>query len=169
MKNISVNFMVLLINGIPQSLLTILAVHIFTRTKIYIKKYLLLSLMFAIATYLIRFLPIAIGVNTVLSLFVIVIEFEFTYKPKLSKLIRIIASAIVTFLMIVISEILNMLLLTAMYGQDHAIGLLNSSNGLIQGLSTIPINIFLGAFVCISYLVLKQVEKRKVKDGEAGS
>jgi len=169
MKNISVNFIVLLINGIPQSLLTVLAVHIFTKTKISFKKYLLLSFICAIAAYLIRFLPIAIGVNTVLVLFVIVIEFEFMYKPKLSKLIRIIVSTIITFLMIVISEILGMLLLTAMYGQGYAIGFLNSSNGLIQGLSTIPINIFLGAFVCIGYLVLRQVEKRKGKDGEAGS
>lgn len=169
MKNISVNFIVLLINGIPQSMLTVLAVHIFTKTKIHLKKYLLLSFICAIAAYLIRFLPIAIGVNTVLVLFVIIIEFEFTYKPKLSELICIITSVIVTFLMIVISEILNMLLLTTIYGQSHAIGFLNSSNGLVQGLSTIPINIFLGVFVCISYLILKQVEKRKGKDGKAGS
>lgn len=169
MKNISVNFIVLLINGIPQSLLTVLAVHIFTKTKIYFKKYLLLSLIFAVATYLIRFLPIAIGVNTVLTLFVIIIEFEFTYKTRLSKLLCIIVSAIITFLLIVFSEVLNMCLLTILYGQAKAEKLFVSNNGLTKGISTSPTNIFFSVFILIGYLILKKIEKRKEQNGKTGT
>lgn len=169
MNGISVNFLVLLLNGIPQALLTVLAVHLFTGTKIAAKQYLLLSAIFAAATYLIRFLPIAIGVNTVLSLFVIIFEFQFAYRTQLSKLIHTIASATGTFILIALSEVLNMLLLSAIFGQNNASAFLNSSNGLIQGFSTIPINLFFGIFIVIVYQILKQFEKRTDQNGKTGT
>jgi len=168
-NNISVNAIVLLVNGIPQSLLTVLALHVFSRTKLDARKYLLLALIFITATYLIRLLPIALGVNTVLSLFVLIIAFQFTYKTQLSKAIRIIASAVVAFMLIAVSEVLNILLLAMMYGYEKSRALVNSNNGLTQGISTIPTNVLLGVFILIGHLILRAAEKREMKDGEAGT
>jgi len=169
MSGISVNIIVFLITGIPQGLLSVLAVQIFTGTKIDIKKYLLLSLICIATTYLIRFLPIAIGVNTVLTLMVLIIAFQFVYKTQLSKVIRIIASAAVAFVLIAIAEILNMLLLIAIYGQATAEELFNSTDGLVRSIHTTPSNIFFAILIFIGYLILKKIEKRKKKDGEACS
>lgn len=168
MGSIAVNVLVLLMNGIPQSLLTVLALYIFTRTKIDIKKYLLLSLIFVIATYLVRFLPIALGVNTVLSLFILILTFQFAYKTQLSKVIRTIASASGIFILIAVSEVLNMLFLIAIYDRTRAEELFSSKEGLVRGIYTSPTNIFFAILIFLVYLILRTIEKRKKINGEAG-
>lgn len=169
MHSIAVSILALLIIGIPQCMLAVLALHIFTRTKINLKKYILLSLIYAIAAYLIRFLPIAIGVNTVLSFFIMILTFQFAYKTQLSMVIRITASASVVFILIAISEVFNMLLLTIIFNQQKAVALLNSSDKLIQSISTIPSNIFFLIFIFIGYFVVKKAEKREQSNGKTGT
>ncbi|MPM22774.1 hypothetical protein SDC9_69232 [bioreactor metagenome] len=169
MGGISVKMITLLIIGLPQSVLAVLAVQFFTKTKIDIKKFLLISLICAVSTYLFRLLPIAIGVNTVLTLFVIIVSFQFIYRNQLSKVINVIISAVVSFILIVISEVCNMLLLTLIYGgYDEASKLLNSKNGLTQALSGIPADIFFAIFIFVGYYILNKIEARKMKDGETG-
>lgn len=169
MKNISVNFIVLLINGIPQSFLAILALQLFTSTKINVKKYILLSLICSVSTYLFRFLPIALGVNTVLSLFVIILTFQFAYKHQLSEVIHTIVAAVGSFIMIAISEVFNMLLLMVIYGQPKGEELFTSSDGLVKGISTSPTNIFFAVLIFISHLILKWIKKRKTENGKTGT
>jgi len=169
MSGIEVNFVVFLITGVPQGILVVLATHLFTRTKINYKKFLLLSLIFTATTYLIRFLPIAIGVNTVLSLLVMIVAFQFIYKAKLSKIIQTIISTAVTFVLIAISEVINMMLLIAIYGQLKAEELFNSQEGLVRGLYTSPSNIFFVIFVFIGYLIIKYILKRKKQSEEVGA
>lgn len=169
MDGISVNIVVLLITGIPQGLLSVLAIHIFTRTKINSIKYLLLSVIFIIATYIIRLLPITLGVNTVLSLLVVIIAFQLAYKTQLSKVIPSIVSAAVAFVLIAISEVLNMLLLVAIYGQARAEELFNSTEGLVRSIHTTPSNISFALLIFIGYLILKKIDKRKKKNGETGA
>ena len=168
MDGIAVNIIMLLLKGIPEGFLATLALHVFTRTKIDIKKYLYLSFTYVAATYLIRLLPITIGVNTVLSFFVLILIFQLAYKAQLSKVIGAIASSAVILILIAISEVLNMLLLTLMYGQDTATQLFNSSDGLTQSLSTIPSTVFYGIFVFAGYFIIKQYDKRKQKHGDVG-
>ena len=55
MSDISVNLIVLLLKGIPEGLLATFALHAFTRTKVNFEKYLMLSAIYVVATYLIRF------------------------------------------------------------------------------------------------------------------
>lgn len=169
MDGISVNILVLFINGVPQGLLSVLALQTFTRTKMDPKKYLLLSLICIVTTYLIRFLPIALGVNTVLTLLILIISFQIVYKTELSKVMRIVASAAVAFIFVAISEVLNMLLLTAIFGQARAEELFASTDGLTRSLYTTPSNIFFALFIIIGYVILKKIDKRKNKDGETGS
>lgn len=168
MGNISVNIPVLILVGVPQSFLSMLAIHIFTQTRIAAKKYITLSLILVAITYLIRLLPIAIGVNTVLTLLVTILLFQFAYKTELSKIIRTIVSTVVAFMLIAFSEVFNMMLLTALYGQPRATELLNSSDTLTQGVSSAPSNIFFAVLIFIGYLILKEIGKRENKHGETG-
>ena len=165
MSNISVNIFVLLLVGIPQSFLTVLALQIFTRTKMDAKKYMLLSIICLASTYLIRLLPIALGVNTVLTLLILILSFQLAYKNQLSRVIRTIMSAIIIFVLIAFTEVLNMLLLSAIYSQSKAIDLLDSSDELLKGICYAPSNIFFVIFIFIGYFLLKLIEKRDTKDG----
>ena len=169
MNGISINFTVMLITGIPQGLLSVLAMHILMRTKLNLTKYLLLSLIYIVAIYLIRLLPIALGVNSVLSLFVMVIIFGLAYKTQLSKAFHMIASSVIILIMIAVSEVLNMLLLTGLYGQARGEELFNSSHGLIRGIATTPSNVFFALFILIVYIIFKIIVKRKRKNGEIGA
>ena len=154
--------------GHSAGLLITLSLHLFTRTKLEWRKYLTLGFIFIISTYLIRFLPITLGVNTVLSLLVEVISFQFFYKFDLSKMIRLIASAVISIIMIAVSEILSMMLLVMIVGANRAEELFTSTGGIMQGLSTLPSNIFFAIFIFIGYQILKFIDKRKKANGEAG-
>lgn len=168
MNGISVGFITLLIVGLPQSFLAILAFHFFSDTKVNTKKYIMLSLLCALITYLFRFLPIELGVNTVLTLLIMIVAFQFAYKTELSRVIRVIVSAVVAFILIAVSELADMLLLTALFGSyDKASELLNSEDGLIKSVSVSPSNLFFAAFIFIGYFILKKTRKRK--NGEAGT
>jgi len=169
MSSIAVNIIVLLIKGIPEGMLAVLALHLFTRTKLHPKKYLFLSFIYIAATYLIRFLPIALGVNTVLSLFVLIISFQLTYKTQLSQMIRAIVSSAVVLITIAISEVINMLGLIAIYGQSKAESMFTSQDGLIKSISTTPTNLIFALFMLIGYLILKKIDKRKLDNGETGT
>lgn len=169
MSSISVNIIMLFLKGIPEGLLAPLALHIFTRTKINTIKYLLLSFIYIVTTYLIRLLPVTIGVNTIVTLLVLIVCFQIAYKPQLSKVVRLVVSAVVMTLLIVISELLNMLLLTAMYGQEKAKELFNSSDGWTQVFSTLPSTVFLGLLILAGYFILKSIDKRKNEHGKTGT
>jgi len=168
MNGISVSIIMLLLKGIPEGFLATLALHIFTRTKLDIKKYVFLSFTYVAATYLIRLLPITIGVNTVLSFFVLILIFQLSYKTQLSKVINSIASSAVILILIAFSEVLNIMVLTMMYGKDKAAELFNSPDGLIQSINTLPSTIFYALFILAGYFIIKQYDKRKQKHGNVG-
>ena len=108
-------------------------------------------------------MPITIGVNTVLSFFVLILIFQLAYKAQLSKVITAIASSAVILILIAISEVLNILFLSLLYGQEKATQLINSSNGLTQSLGTLPSTVFYALFVFAGYFILKEYDKRKEK------
>ncbi|HNW85371.1 MAG TPA: hypothetical protein PLP25_02030 [Candidatus Limiplasma sp.] len=161
MNGISVSPVVLLINGIPECLLVAWAMYIFTGTPLHAKKYLILSGVYAVATYLIRFLPITLGINTVLFLFVLIFSFQILHQSSLSKLVRSIISSVVILILIAVSEVCNVLLLTAFYGREAAETLFTSPNGLTRAVYSSPSNLFLGLFVLGSYFLMKLIQKKK--------
>lgn len=169
MNGISISFIELIIKGIPESLLMVLAIHVFTKTQIDKRKYYLITLLYLIVTYLIRFLPIELGVNTILSLLFLIILFQIAYKIDLTKVVRSIASAIGIFAIVIISEVLNMFLLIIFVGQDKAEDLLKSVNPLTKSISSIPSTIFIALFILLGYLILSKLDKvREAKNGGTG-
>lgn len=166
MSGISVNVMVLLLKGIPEGLLVAWAIHIFTKTPVTAKKYLFLSCLYILATYLIRFLPITLGINTVLSLFVLIFAFQIVYHAGLSKVIRAVISSVIILIMIAVSEVFNVVLLTMIYGRDNAESLFTSPDGLTRAIYSIPSTVFMALFVVAAYFITKIIQKRKSEHGK---
>ena len=113
MSGISVSIAVLLIKGIPECLIVAWAIHVFTNTPVEPKKYFLLAGIYILTTYLIRLLPITLGINTVLSLFVLIFAFQIIHKAGLAKVIRAIISSVIILILTAFSEVFNVILLRA--------------------------------------------------------
>ena len=170
MSGISVGIAVLLIKGIPECLIVAWAIHVFTNTPVEPKKYFLLAGIYILTTYLIRLLPITLGINTVLSLFVLIFAFQIIHKAGLAKVIRAIISSVIILILTAFSEVFNVLLLSALYGREQAESLFTSPDGLTRAINATPSNVFLALFVLAGYLLIKFYQKKKaIKHGEDGS
>lgn len=168
MSDISISPIQFVIIGIPQGLLFVLATYIFTKTKFNFKKYVLISSIVTVLTYLIRFLPITIGVNSMLSLLVLIVVFLIIYKFDLPKIVTLISSSIIIFIIICISEFLNELILNFVFGQTKSQEFLNSSSAVVKSASLIPSNIIFAVIVLIVYFVLFSKRNKKDENGKAG-
>lgn len=166
MSDISISPAQFFIIGIPQGLLFVLATYIFTKTRFNSKKYISISSIVTILTYLIRFLPITIGVNSMLSLLVLIVVFLVSYKFDLPKIVNLIASSIVIFIIICISEFLNEFVLNLVFGKVQSQAMLNSGSPLIRSLSMLPTNIFFAAIILIIYFILLRSKNRRGENGE---
>ena len=97
-----------LLRGIPESFLFILAIYVFSKTKLDKNKYIISSLLYAISTYIIRLLPIDYGVHIILSvlflLFILIIYNKF-------EVIVLIRSIIIMYLIQFVSEAINVAML----------------------------------------------------------
>lgn len=167
MSDISISPAQFFIIGIPQGFLFVLAIYVFTQTKFNVKKYLFMSSIVSLLTYLIRFLPITIGVNSMLSLLVLIVVFLVSYKFDLPKIVHLIASSIVIFIIICISEFLNELVLNFTFGKTQSQELLNSSSAWVKSTSLIPTNIFFAVIILIIYFILFRSKNRRGENGEA--
>ncbi len=166
MTNISIGPLQFLIIGVPQGFLFVLAIYIMTRTKFDIKKYIVLSAEVSILTYMIRFLPISLGVNSMLSFLVLVVLFLITYKYDLQRIIRLIVSVISIFMFICLSELINELLLFIIFGKIKTQALLNSSSDLTKIISLTPTNIIFAVILLITFIILQKTKSKKEKYGE---
>ncbi len=168
MDGISVGWQMLLIKGIPECLIVAWAIHVFTNTRINWRNYFIMAAIYIVATYLIRFLPITLGINTVLCLFVLILSFQLLYKSELSKTIPSIIASVVILIFIALSELLYVLLLIMVYGREKAEGLFRFADELTRALYSIPSNVFLGLLVLAGYFVMKYINrrKRKAQDGD---
>ena len=97
-KMLKLSWIELLMKGIPEGFLDVLAIYIFTNTKFEKSRYVILSVLFIASTYLIRLLPINLGVNTMLGLLVLILIFIVGCKAEPPKVIKsVIVMAIFLF------------------------------------------------------------------------
>lgn len=100
-----------LLRGIPESFLFILAIYVFSKTKINKRIYIISSLLYAMSTYIIRLLPIDYGVHMILSvlclLFILVAYNKF-------EVILSIKNIIIIYLIQFLSEAINVIILNIM-------------------------------------------------------
>ena len=164
MNGISISLTQLLMKGVPEGLLMTLAFHLFTNTKIEIKRFTFLGAANIIIPFLIRFLPISLGVNTILSLLTLIVLFNIVYQAQLTTVVRSIVTAVVVMTMIIIAETLNYFLLFTLFGSERAEEILNNSSELIKNTATIPSTLFLAGLIFFAYWLMKKIENRKLSN-----
>lgn len=136
---------------LPESFLFILAVYIFSQTKIDKKKYFISGLIFSIVVFIIRSLPINYGVHMILSvLFLLFMSAKYNKIDVISS----IRSIILTYLIQLISEALNILFLN-MTNVNLEVAFLNP---ITKNLLGIPSIILTFLIIMVSY---KFINKRK--------
>lgn len=141
---------------LPESFLFILAVYIFSQTKINKKKYFITGLIFSIVVFIIRMLPINYGVHMILSvlflLFIIV-------KYNNIDVINSIRSIILTYLIQLISEAINVIFLN-MSNINLDIAFLNPITKNLLGIPSIIITFLI---IMISYKIInKRRDDKKI-------
>lgn len=147
--------------GLPEEFLIIFAVYAFSKTVINIKRYMLSSIIFVIAIYLIRLLPIQYGVHTILSIIVIIVLTVNINKINIIKSIQ--ASIIVTILEF-ICEGINMLIIQHIF-KANIVYILNEPT--LKILYGIPSLLIMLAISVTYYFYLSRRKKLKeVIDGE---
>ncbi|MGG7077154.1 hypothetical protein [Clostridium sardiniense] len=99
------SFFEFIVRGIPEGVLFIFAIHIFSNTKIKFKEFIISSLILAVSTFLVRTLPISYGIHTILNIIVLVIITNLINKISIIDSIR---SGILTVILMFISEGINM-------------------------------------------------------------
>lgn len=156
----------LLAKGVPEAFLVALGIHILTETKVDWKKYLLMSFMFILMPYLLRQLPISSGINTVLSLFGLIFVFQLLYHSGLQKIVRAMISPIIILILISVAEMLNLLILSMIYGFEAANMMFKTPNGWAQCLCTWPSTVFLALLLLAAHKVIQSMRKRKIQDGK---
>jgi len=156
----------LIAKGIPEAFLVALGIHILTETRVEWKKYVLMSLLFIGIPYVLRQLPISLGVNTVISLFALIFIFQLLYKPGMKKIIQTMISPLIIMILISIAEMLNMLLLSIQFGQEQASVVFMTPNGWTQCMYTWPSTVILALLLAATYFIMRVIKKkRKNKDG----
>jgi hypothetical protein len=99
------------LRAIPESFIVIFAIYIFSKTEINKKRYLITSIIFSLIIYIARMLPISYGVHMILS--VLFLLFIMAYYNNID-VINAIKSIIFTYLIQLISEAINVLILNIM-------------------------------------------------------
>ncbi|MBY0754312.1 hypothetical protein K5V21_02475 [Clostridium sardiniense] len=109
------SFFEFIVRGIPEAVLFIFAVCIFSSTKIEIKKFIISSLILSVATFLVRMLPISYGIHTILNIIILVIITTVVVKLSIIGSIR---SCILTAILMFICEGINMGLIQLTHGSE---------------------------------------------------
>jgi hypothetical protein len=155
MSNIS--WFEFIVRGIPEEFLFVLAAHVFSKTRINLKKYLLSGALFWLAVCLIKRLPVQYGINTILILIALIIIVSFISKIDIIKSIR---AGIIVIIFAFVSEGINAAFIQFVLKKDLNILFKDPTLKTLYGL---PSLIFFGIFIIVSYFVLsKRKELRHV-------
>jgi hypothetical protein len=145
---LDVSWFAFIVRGIPEEFLFVLAVHVFSKTSINLKKYLLSGSLFWIVVCLIRLLPIQYGINTILNLIALIVLVSFINNIDIIKSIR---AGIIVIILGFVSEGVNAAFIQYILKKNLSIILGNSTLKTLYGL---PSLIFFGIFVILYYFAL---------------
>jgi hypothetical protein len=146
----------LLIKGVPEGFLDVLAIYLLTKTVFDKKKYLLLSLAFIVSTFIIRNVTDNVPVNTMLSLLILIIFFVTICKAPPFTVIK---STLFMAITLIICETLNGAVLVLIFGQDTAKAFFD--HAVSRSISGIPSTLFFALAIVIYYLIVKKINKNK--------
>ena len=149
------------LRGLPEGFLLIFAAYAFSKTVISKKKYIISSIIFVIAVYLIRLLPIQYGVHSILNIIVIIVLAVNVNKISIFKSIQ---GSIMAMILGFICEGINVFIIQYIFKADIEYVL---SEPLLKILYGIPSLVIFAAIVITYYLWLVRTKKlSEVVNGE---
>lgn len=154
---LQVSLMEIFLRGIPESVLYIFVSYLFAKKKINKKSYFVSSILFAIAAYLVRKLPIHFGVHTIVIMMIYIIINILINKIPIDKAISSILSGMILLL---ICEWINLFILND-YLKVNIQVMMN--HPLMKTLYMMPSLIL---FICFIYLFYIFVYKNKKEDSK---
>lgn len=95
------------LRGFPEMLLVIWGIHVIAKVSINLRNYILSTIMIVTATFLVRMLPIYMGVHSFIVIFFTICIMVIAGMP----IIKAIYSVLLMFLIVSLSEFLNMVIL----------------------------------------------------------
>ncbi|MEG1002341.1 MAG: hypothetical protein RSF37_02990 [Clostridium sp.] len=149
------SFLELIFRAIPESFALILGVYLFSNITLKPGKYIISSLLFAASTYVVRFLPISYGMNTIISIIVLIVIC--IYISELN-LLQAVAGGIFSIVLLFICEGLNMFILQSAYG-DKLINIFK--NPVCKVISGLP---SLVAFLIILSIYKLIINRRNLRN-----
>lgn len=158
---LKITFLEFIIRGIPEGLIFFIAVHAFSKTKIQVRRYLFSSILYSVMVYLIRFLPIQNGVDSILNLIVLIIFAVIGNKIDIVKSIK---AAIIIMLFEFILEGANLFAIQFVMKKDMV---LIFKDPVIKTIYFIPSLLIFGCIVFGYYIVLlKRKELKNISYGK---
>ncbi|MCB2339195.1 hypothetical protein [Clostridium estertheticum] len=109
------NLLEVFLRVLPEEFLVIFAVYVFSKTIINVKKYIISSIIYFIAVYVIRLLPIQYGVHTILSIVVIIV---LSININKISIINSIKASIITMILEFICEGINVIIIQYIFKVD---------------------------------------------------
>jgi hypothetical protein len=152
----------LLVRGILEGFLFILAVHAFSRMKVDKRQFVFSSLLFIFFTYIIRFLDINFGVHTVLNLIVIIGLCVFINKLPLFGVVK---GAMLSVLIMFAIEGLNVAFLQLVFKDELKDIIADPYKKTIAG---VPGILLFGVIVITLYYFMAHKHGKKKEDDTSG-
>jgi hypothetical protein len=138
------------LRSIPEMFILIWGIHVISRKSINILKYILLSILAAIITFFVRWLPIYFGVHIIINIILTISIMVIIKIP----LIKAIYSTFLIYFILSLGEFLNMIILSLL-NINTSIEFLNP---FIKCIYCLPSLIFLSLFIIIINYLLKMKE-----------
>lgn len=158
---IGLSFQELFLRLIPEALLYIFSLYVFSRTEINIKRFMVSSVFFGIIVYLIRLLPIQYGVHTILGLIVLIIIGVQVNKIDIVKSIQ---ASIIGVIIGLISETINILIIQYIFKMDLNYVFNDYKLKVFMG---IPSILIFGLVVYLfNFIILKKNKLREILNGK---
>lgn len=139
-----------------------LGIYAFCVKKVEMRKYVAVSLIFIVISYVMRLLPVSFGVHTILNLACLfLLAIFFLRMPALVALRSILAITI----LLLVTELFSVFLITKIVGQAQFDSMMNDNLG--KALIALPSSVIFAAIVLAAYFVLRKIKvKKSVKNGE---
>jgi hypothetical protein len=144
------------LGGLPETFLSVLGIYSLSKNEIPKKIYFYSSLLQAILIYLARMLPINFGVHTILNIIFLILLSTFIIKIPI---IKAIAYALIVFVLLSLSEAINLLILINLFNIDIVSVF---SNPVSKSLYGVPYLIIYGC----SILLIRKIRHIREKTGK---
>lgn len=147
---------------IPEGLIIILAGYALSKKSINTKRYLLSSLIVALSIFVFKLLPISAALPMILSILIAIITLIFIDKIKT---VHAIISSVVCFILMMLTEAINLLVLETVFHVNTDEVFLNAEP-LEKYLYGLPSMLVFAAIVLTYYFILKRKRaKNNVTNG----